>query len=101
MAVDLVAVFMNLVKAGFALAVFAYAVSLYKIFRGGVMQGAFRFFLVAPLFFAVTEFLNMLKNDGIVFIANQKLVADSFELLFLAALFLGFYRLTLVWKVKR
>lgn len=101
MAVDLFSVYLNLVKGGFALAVFVYAVVLYQTFRGGIMQESFRFLLVAPLFFAVTEFLNMLKNDGILFIPNQKLVADSFELLFLVALFIGFYRLAMVWKVKK
>lgn len=97
---DLVSALLDLVKGLFALGLFAYGLTLYRVFRGGIMQGSFRFLVIAPLLFAVTEFLNMLRNVGVV-IPSERLIADSFELLFIAALFFGFYRLAVVWKVKR
>ena len=97
---DILAASLDVVKLLVVLGLFVYALALFRTFRGGIMGRGFSLLMVAPIFFALTEALNALHNFGIQ-IYDEKLLADSFELLFVFALFAGFYLLAAAWKTER
>ncbi|MDE1852803.1 MAG: hypothetical protein KGI38_03525 [Thaumarchaeota archaeon] len=88
---------LDVLKALLSLGLLFFAFSLYRIFRGGMMERGFTLLAVAPLFFFISEVSNAIKNFGYPFF-QEKLVADSFEVAFLATLFAGFYFVASAWR---
>jgi hypothetical protein len=82
-----------------ALGLSAYAFKLFRTFRGGIMHSPFRILAPAPLLFAAGEVMDIADNLGVL--SDPKgMIHISFEVLFMIALFVGFYQLSKVWNVK-
>lgn len=82
-----------------ALGLSAYGFKLLKTFSGGIMQAPFRVLATAPLVFVVGEAFDVLNNLGVM-TDPEGIFHISFEVLFIIALFVGFYQLSKVWTLK-
>jgi len=96
---DVAEALVDFVAVLFALGLFAYAFKLFRTFRGGIMHTPFKILAPAPLLFAVGEFVDVLVSLGL---ASDPLgvIHISLEVLFIVALFVGFYKFSKVWTIK-
>ncbi len=83
----------------FALGLSVYGFKLRQTFKGGLMEAPLKVLAPAPLLFAVGELFDVSDNLGI-FTDPMGMIHISFEVLFIVALFAGFYQLSKVWNIK-